>query len=58
MLHIRNFRSVAYDARAAGTHNVYLDTSHLVDIRVNSPDAFIVHNANTIAQTGVVTLIW
>ncbi|HLV88078.1 MAG TPA: hypothetical protein VKV39_13925 [Candidatus Sulfotelmatobacter sp.] len=42
----------------AGTHIVYLDFSHLVDIRVNGPDTFVVHNANTIEQTGVVTLIW
>ena len=43
---------------AAGTHIVYLDFSHLVDIRVNTADTFVIHNANTIAQTGVVTMIW
>lgn len=42
----------------AGTHIVYLDYSHLVDIRVNGTDTFVVHNSNTISQTGVVTLIW
>ena len=42
----------------AGTHIVYLDYSHLVDIQVASTDTFIVHNANTIAMSGVVTLIW
>jgi hypothetical protein len=42
----------------AGTHIVYIDFSHLVDLRVNTPDTFVVHNANTVAQTGVVTLIW
>jgi hypothetical protein len=42
----------------AGTHIVYLDYSHLVDIRVNSADTFVIHNANTITQTGSVTLIW
>src|SRR5579863_4530486 len=41
-----------------GTHIVYLDFSHLVDIQVNSTDTFRIHNANTIAQTGVVTMIW
>jgi len=41
-----------------GTHIVYLDFSHLVDIQVDTTDAFIIHNANTITQTGVVTLIW
>jgi hypothetical protein len=42
----------------AGTHIVYLDYSHTVDIRVNSTDTFVVHNGNGIAMTGVVTLIW
>ncbi len=42
----------------AGTHIVYLDYSHLVDIRVNSTDTFIVHNANTIPMAGTVTIIW
>jgi hypothetical protein len=42
----------------AGTHIVYLDFSHLVDIEVASTDTFVIHNANTIAMAGVVTLIW
>ncbi len=42
----------------AGTHIVYLDYSHLVDIQVASTDTFIIHNANSIAMSGVVTLIW
>jgi hypothetical protein len=45
----------------AGTHIVYLDYldySHLVDIQVASADTFVIHNANTIAMAGVVTLIW
>jgi hypothetical protein len=42
----------------AGTHIVYLDYSHLVDIQVASTDTFIIHNANTIAMSGVVTLVW
>ena len=42
----------------AGTHIVYLDYSHLVDIQVASTDTFIIHNANTIAMAGVVTLVW
>lgn len=42
----------------AGTHVVYLDYSHLVDIQVASTDTFIIHNANTIAMSGVVTLVW
>ena len=42
----------------AGTHIVYLDFSHLVDIRVNTADTVIIHNGNTATQTGVVTMIW
>jgi hypothetical protein len=42
----------------AGTHIVYLDYSHLVDIQVASTDTFLIHNANTISMAGVVTLIW
>lgn len=42
----------------AGTHIVYLDYSHLVDIQVASTDTFVIHNANSIAMAGVVTLIW
>jgi hypothetical protein len=41
-----------------GTHIVYLDFSHLVDIQVDTTDSFRVHNANTITMTGQVTLIW
>ena len=43
---------------AAGTHIVYLDYSHQVDIEVNSPDTIRVHNASTQTRTGNVTLIW
>jgi hypothetical protein len=42
----------------AGTHVLYLDYSHLVDIQVASTDTFIIHNANSISMAGVVTLIW
>lgn len=42
----------------AGTHIVFLDYNHLVDIQVASTDTFIIHNANSIAMAGVVTLIW
>jgi hypothetical protein len=43
---------------AAGTHIVFLDFDHLVDIRVNSGTSFVVHNGNTITQTGNITMIW
>ncbi|MBI3756662.1 MAG: hypothetical protein HY267_01665 [Deltaproteobacteria bacterium] len=42
----------------AGTHIVYLDFSHTVDIEVNTTDTFRVHNGNGAAQTGKVKLIW
>ena len=41
-----------------GTHIVFLDFAQVVDIEVNTANTFIVHNANTITQTGRVTLIW
>jgi len=41
-----------------GTHIVYLDFSHTVDIEVNTPTSFRIHNGNAAAQTGVVRLIW
>ncbi|MGO9057674.1 MAG: hypothetical protein ACLQU2_09870 [Candidatus Binataceae bacterium] len=41
-----------------GTHIVFLDYSHKVQIEVNSPDSFVVHNTNTSGaiHTGVVDL--
>jgi hypothetical protein len=42
----------------AGTHILYIDYSHLVDLQVASTDTFIIHNANSIAMAGVVTLVW
>jgi hypothetical protein len=41
-----------------GTHIVYLDFSHLVDVQVSGPSSIQVHNANSIGQTGDVTLIY
>jgi hypothetical protein len=43
---------------SAGTHIVYLDYGPFVDIRVNTTDSFVIHNANTIAMSGHVTLVW
>ena len=42
----------------AGTHILYLDFSHLVDVQVASPDTILIHNANTINMTGNLELIW
>lgn len=41
-----------------GTHIVYLDFSHQVDIEVNTTDSFRIHNGATAVRTGNVTLIW
>ena len=43
---------------APGTHIVFLDFSHQVDIQVNTADSFRVHNGSTGVRTGNVTLIW
>jgi hypothetical protein len=43
---------------APGTHIVFLDFSHQVDIRVNTTDTFIIHNGSAGTRTGNVTLIW
>ncbi len=43
---------------SAGTHILYLDYSHLVQIQVASADTFLIHNGNSITMTGVVTMIW
>jgi hypothetical protein len=36
-----------FPSGVAGTHIVYLDYSHLVDLQVASTDTFLIHNANT-----------
>ena len=42
----------------AGTHILYLDFSHQVDIEVNSPDTIRIHNGSAGVRTGNVRLIW
>ena len=42
----------------AGTHIVYIDYSHQVDIEVASPDTIRVHNGSGAMRTGNVTLVW
>jgi len=42
----------------AGTHILYLDYSHTVDIEVDSPDTIRIHNGGSVAHTGNVTFIW
>jgi len=46
------------DSNTPGTHIVWLDFNHTVDIQVNTADTFVVHNASGVAVTGNVTLIW
>ena len=41
-----------------GTHIVFLDFAHTVDIEVNTPDTMRIHNTSAAAQTGSVSLIW
>ena len=42
----------------AGTHIVFINFAHTVDIEVNTPDSIRVHNGSGILQSGNVTLIW
>lgn len=43
---------------APGTHILYLDYSHFVDVEVASADTIMIHNANSVTQTGDLKLIW
>ena len=43
---------------AAGTHIVYIDFGHNVDIQVASADTIRVHNGSLITRAGNVTLVW
>jgi hypothetical protein len=42
----------------AGTHIVFIDFQHQVDIQVNSPDTIRVHNGSAALRAGNVTLVW
>ena len=42
----------------AGTHIVYIDSAHQVDIQVSSVDTIRVHNGSIGTRDGNVTLIW
>jgi len=42
----------------SGTHILYLDFNHQVDLQVSNGDSFMVHNASGSLATGLVTLIW
>ncbi len=46
-------------AAAPGTHILYLDYAHLVDVEVASADTIYIHNGNTYYNmTGNLELIW
>jgi hypothetical protein len=42
----------------AGTHIVYIDFLHTVDIQVASADTILIHNGFTATMAGNVTLVW
>jgi len=42
----------------AGSHIVYIDGAHLVDIKVATADTILIHNGTTGTRAGNVTLIW
>lgn len=42
----------------AGTHIVYVDWSHVVDLEVTNATSFHVYNAGSETANGTVTLIW
>jgi hypothetical protein len=43
----------------AGTHIVFIDFNHKVDIRVGATaDTILIHNAASFTETGNVTLVW
>ena len=43
---------------APGTHVVYLDYNHKVDVEVFSADEFVIHNGSTGSESGSIKLIW
>jgi len=43
---------------SAGTHILYLDFSHQVDVQVAGTDTIYIHNGAAAQRTGSLTLIW
>jgi hypothetical protein len=43
---------------AAGTHIVFIDGNHAVDIRVATADTILIHNGSAGTSAGNVTLVW
>ena len=42
----------------AGTHIVYIDYNHKVDVQVNSADTIVIHNGQSSTMARTVTLVW
>jgi hypothetical protein len=45
-------------ASAPGTHILFIDYGHLVDVQVHDANSLVIHNANTVPMTGTVTITW
>ena len=43
---------------AAGTHIVFIESNHQVDIQVASADTILIHNGSAATMAGNVTLVW
>ena len=50
--------TTAGSASTAGTHIVYIDSHHLVDIQVASADTIQIYNGFGATKAGNVTLVW
>jgi hypothetical protein len=48
----------AGNSKANGTHIVYIDLGHFVDIEITTADTIRVHNGAGITAAGNVTLVW
>lgn len=57
-LESNNGGPVSAASSTPGTHIVYIDYSHCVDLEVNNATSFIVHNACSTTQMGSVKEIW
>ncbi len=42
----------------AGTHIIFIDFAHQVDLQVNNGTSFKIHNGSSVTQRVVVTMIW
>ena len=58
---LESYSGAAITQRAtatAGTHIVWIDSGHAVDIEVASADTIVVHNPSGLTRAGNVTLVW